>query len=233
MIRFTKGNIFNALQFKQCFPANFASYAEACRAGELVPGRMHLFDTRAPQPRYQGLHRSYSRHRRRSLAGRFARRAQLQPRRSPHAHLRRRRTHPPGRIRRHPDSSRLNRNVLNSRSQATRGHRDPGHPRTLPNSPARLSRTILSLRRSQHHRPGPRQPRHSPRPVAPHSPRHRAYCPRVHRPPLTSSSTAPLLAGSFLHLKVELPGRAIQQDTAPQRRVARSIPSPPVASIGA
>ena len=71
MIRFAKGNIFDsgcaalvnpvncvgvmgkglALQFKQRFPANFTSYAKACRAGELVPGRMHLFDTSSPQPR--------------------------------------------------------------------------------------------------------------------------------------------------------------------------------------
>ncbi len=71
MIRFPKGNIFDsgcdalvnpvncvgvmgkglALQFKQRFPANFFSYAKACRAGELVPGRMHLFDTHSPQPR--------------------------------------------------------------------------------------------------------------------------------------------------------------------------------------
>ena len=71
MIRFAKGNIFDsgcealvnpvncvgvmgkglALQFKQRFPANFASYAKACRAGELVPGRMHLFDTASQLPR--------------------------------------------------------------------------------------------------------------------------------------------------------------------------------------
>ena len=71
MIRFAKGNIFDsgcealvnpvncvgvmgkglALQFKQRFPANFASYAKACRAGELVPGRMHLFDTGPQLPR--------------------------------------------------------------------------------------------------------------------------------------------------------------------------------------
>ncbi len=70
MIRFARGNIFHsgcealvnpvncvgvmgkglALQFKQRFPTNFASYAKACRAGELVPGRMHLFDTGSPQP---------------------------------------------------------------------------------------------------------------------------------------------------------------------------------------
>ena len=72
MIRFAQGNIFHsdcqalvnpvncvgvmgkglALQFKQRFPTVFSSYAEACRAGQLVPGRMHLFDTSSPQPRY-------------------------------------------------------------------------------------------------------------------------------------------------------------------------------------
>ena len=72
MIRFAQGNIFHsgcealvnpvncvgvmgkglALQFKRRFPANFTAYAEACRAGELVPGRMHLFDTGSPKPRY-------------------------------------------------------------------------------------------------------------------------------------------------------------------------------------
>ena len=71
MIRFAKGNIFDsccealvnpvncvgimgkglALQFKQRFPANFSSYAKACRAGELVPGHMHLFDTGSHLPR--------------------------------------------------------------------------------------------------------------------------------------------------------------------------------------
>lgn len=72
MIRFTHGNIFQsrcealinpvncvgvmgkglALQFKQLFPANFTSYAQACRAGALAPGRMHVFATGSPQPRY-------------------------------------------------------------------------------------------------------------------------------------------------------------------------------------
>jgi O-acetyl-ADP-ribose deacetylase (regulator of RNase III) len=33
-----------ALQFKQAFPKNFKAYDEACRAGEVVPGRMHVFD---------------------------------------------------------------------------------------------------------------------------------------------------------------------------------------------
>ena len=71
MIRFAKGSIFDsgcealvnpvncvgvmgkglALQFKQRFPTNFASYAKACRAGDLVPGRMHLFDTGSQLPR--------------------------------------------------------------------------------------------------------------------------------------------------------------------------------------
>ena len=70
MIRFAKGNIFDsgcealvnpvncvgvmgkglALQFKQRFPANFASYAQACRTGELVPGFVHTFHTGLPQP---------------------------------------------------------------------------------------------------------------------------------------------------------------------------------------
>ena len=41
-----------ALQSKQRFPANFASYASACRAGALFPGHMHIFDTGSSQPRY-------------------------------------------------------------------------------------------------------------------------------------------------------------------------------------
>ena len=41
-----------ALQFKQRFPENFAAYADACRAGALAPGRMHVFDTGAEQPRF-------------------------------------------------------------------------------------------------------------------------------------------------------------------------------------
>ena len=72
MIRFTQGDIFAsgcqalvnpvncvgvmgkglALQFKRRFPANFASYAEACRAGEVMPGLVYLVDTGADQPRF-------------------------------------------------------------------------------------------------------------------------------------------------------------------------------------
>lgn len=60
MIRFTKGNLMTssaealvntvntvgvmgkgiALQFKEEFPKNFATYAKACRSGELVPGKL-------------------------------------------------------------------------------------------------------------------------------------------------------------------------------------------------
>ena len=41
-----------ALQFKHRFPDNFASYADACRAGTVAPGRMHVFDTGAEHPRF-------------------------------------------------------------------------------------------------------------------------------------------------------------------------------------
>ncbi len=42
-----------ALQFKQAFPANFKAYEAACRAGEVVPGRMFIFDNgRLLNPRY-------------------------------------------------------------------------------------------------------------------------------------------------------------------------------------
>ncbi len=34
-----------ALQFKTAFPENFNSYADACKRGEVQPGRMHVFDT--------------------------------------------------------------------------------------------------------------------------------------------------------------------------------------------
>jgi O-acetyl-ADP-ribose deacetylase (regulator of RNase III) len=34
-----------ALQFKNAYPANFESYAEACALGEVQPGRMFVFDT--------------------------------------------------------------------------------------------------------------------------------------------------------------------------------------------
>ena len=71
MIRFVQGNIFDAgcealvnpvncvgvmgkglaLQFKHRFPANFSSYAEACRRRELVPGRLHIVYTDPAAPR--------------------------------------------------------------------------------------------------------------------------------------------------------------------------------------
>ncbi len=71
MIRFVQGNIFDsgcealvnpvncvgvmgkglALQFKRRFPANFASYAAACRRRDLTPGRLHVFDAGAGAPR--------------------------------------------------------------------------------------------------------------------------------------------------------------------------------------
>jgi O-acetyl-ADP-ribose deacetylase (regulator of RNase III) len=42
-----------ALQFKQAFPANFKAYEAACNAGEVVPGRMFIFDNgRLINPRY-------------------------------------------------------------------------------------------------------------------------------------------------------------------------------------
>lgn len=42
-----------ALQFKQAFPDNFVAYEEACRAREVVPGRMFIFRTRGVvNPRY-------------------------------------------------------------------------------------------------------------------------------------------------------------------------------------
>lgn len=34
-----------ALQFKRMFPDNFVAYKKACDAGEVVPGRMHVFET--------------------------------------------------------------------------------------------------------------------------------------------------------------------------------------------
>jgi O-acetyl-ADP-ribose deacetylase (regulator of RNase III) len=34
-----------ALQFKNAFPANFAAYAQACRGGEVQPGRMFVYET--------------------------------------------------------------------------------------------------------------------------------------------------------------------------------------------
>ncbi|MCH7871629.1 MAG: macro domain-containing protein, partial [Planctomycetes bacterium] len=42
-----------ALQFKQAFPANFKAYARAVKAGEVVPGRMFIFETgMMVNPRY-------------------------------------------------------------------------------------------------------------------------------------------------------------------------------------
>ena len=42
-----------ALQFKKAFPENFRVYAEACERGEVRPGRMLVFETRAlTNPRY-------------------------------------------------------------------------------------------------------------------------------------------------------------------------------------
>jgi len=73
MIEITKGNILEAdaeglvntvncvgfmgkgiaLQFKQAFPANFEAYRAACDAGEVVLGRMFIFDnSRLINPRY-------------------------------------------------------------------------------------------------------------------------------------------------------------------------------------
>lgn len=42
-----------ALQFKQAFPSNFKAYASACRRGEVLPGRMFVFDIgQIAKPRY-------------------------------------------------------------------------------------------------------------------------------------------------------------------------------------
>src|ERR1039457_4564483 len=42
-----------ALQFKQAWPANFKAYESACNAGEVVPGKMFIFDNgRLINPRY-------------------------------------------------------------------------------------------------------------------------------------------------------------------------------------
>ncbi len=65
MIRFTIGDILTAdaealvntvncvgvmgrgiaLQFKKAFPGNFHAYGEACERREVMPGRMHVFET--------------------------------------------------------------------------------------------------------------------------------------------------------------------------------------------
>lgn len=72
MISYVKGNLFEAdvdalvntvncvgimgrgvaLQFKKAFPDNFAAYEQACRAGEVVPGRMFVFETGRLNPRF-------------------------------------------------------------------------------------------------------------------------------------------------------------------------------------
>ena len=42
-----------ASQFKKAFPDNFRAYAEACKRGEVVPGRMFVFETgQLTDPRY-------------------------------------------------------------------------------------------------------------------------------------------------------------------------------------
>lgn len=41
-----------ALQFKKAFPENFASYASACKRGNVQPGRMHVFETGQFYPHY-------------------------------------------------------------------------------------------------------------------------------------------------------------------------------------
>lgn len=42
-----------ALQFKNLFPENFKAYAEACKRGEVIPGRMFVYDSgQMTNPRY-------------------------------------------------------------------------------------------------------------------------------------------------------------------------------------
>jgi O-acetyl-ADP-ribose deacetylase (regulator of RNase III) len=41
-----------ALQFKNAFPTNFKAYAAACKAGEVQPGRMFVFETGQLAPKY-------------------------------------------------------------------------------------------------------------------------------------------------------------------------------------
>ena len=42
-----------ALQFKRAFPDNFRAYAAACKAGEVAPGRMFIFETgRSTKPKF-------------------------------------------------------------------------------------------------------------------------------------------------------------------------------------
>lgn len=41
-----------ALQFRQAYPENFKVYSKAAKSDEVVPGRMHVFDTGHLRPRY-------------------------------------------------------------------------------------------------------------------------------------------------------------------------------------
>ena len=41
-----------ALQFKKAFPANFRAYSAACKRREVEPGRMFVFETDMPAPRW-------------------------------------------------------------------------------------------------------------------------------------------------------------------------------------
>ena len=42
-----------ALQFKKAFPPNYDAYHKACKAGEVVPGKMNVYETGAMiNPRY-------------------------------------------------------------------------------------------------------------------------------------------------------------------------------------
>jgi O-acetyl-ADP-ribose deacetylase (regulator of RNase III) len=42
-----------AAQFKRAYPANFTSYELACKRGEVIPGKMHVFATgQLTNPRY-------------------------------------------------------------------------------------------------------------------------------------------------------------------------------------
>jgi len=41
-----------ALKFRHAWPENFEAYAAACRKGEVRPGRMHVFETGRPAPRF-------------------------------------------------------------------------------------------------------------------------------------------------------------------------------------
>ncbi len=41
-----------ALHFKHAYPANFKAYAAACKRGDVQPGRMFVYDTDLPAPRW-------------------------------------------------------------------------------------------------------------------------------------------------------------------------------------